>query len=1001
MKTVFKSLRSIILLIMLMSFVTYTLKAQSHFNTNGELQRPSTDSWNMIKYGEVGANLYTGTVQLNIPFYEYKDNDFTIPVNFRYSSNGYQPNLKAGVMGPGWTLDAGGVIAAEINGLPDDKGMENVKSYFELCKRSNGLPEASQLWRPVLTYRSVITIGCYPTALIYCTGGKPNTSAPNYEAAPDFFHFNFLGYSGTFHFGLNGQIYIYNTNTPDKNFKITFNSLWHRYFLIETPDGCKYKFSANDRVEEYSSESGDLKRRISWLLTQITAPNGRTVKFKYSSQFGYLCEPASYDLNGKFYDFVMDNSGNPTPPMETGQQREHHIIAKETENQYISSIEISNGPTINFSYKELNYNNRDEIGEGIDTTAIAHGRTDIRLKGITVLSPNKNVLKLCNIDYMNDNAGKRINCLKSIDISGEGKYSMEYHNWANSSKLFPGHGTLSVDHWGYYNGKNNSNSSAIPFLKIVSTTGNEKVVRNYREADSQYAINGMLKKIIYPTGGYSVLEYEPHSYSKAFVRNYMNQFSGGFIDSTGTAGGLRIKEIKNYTANNAITNSKRYEYTKNGISTGNLLHIPRYHINYSANTSGGLDERNIDYYSSAITSYGSPHIEYSSVTEYNNDGSRTEYTFTNSLTSDKYEDYALASSVTAESTLLKGNWTIENSSIEPITTPVTSRQAERGRLLTRKVFKSSSAQSPEQSESYSYDTGRTLDKDNIPVYLIRKMGFIDRFVDNYRLTDKITTENRNGVGVKMGKKISYNIHGQVIRQSNNLGNGDSLIKKTVYIYDLSSSERGQVGQTMIDSNIVSLPFREEQYIKRKGSNTETLVEGRRYTYICPVEDNLRIIRPSKEEIYDATTDTWKIEKLYTKYDKLGNLLEIKDNNGVYTTFLWGYQGLYPVAKVTGSTLAEVSTAINLSNIESNPIAGSMSFYENKLRTLSVAGKDVTTYYYLPFVGLLNINTPDGKVINYIYNSDGKLKRIEDNEGKSVEGVYYSPDNKQWLEVIVP
>ena len=1001
MKTIFKSLHSIILLIMLMGLVIPLTKAQSHFNTNGELQRPSTDSWNMIKYGEVGANLYTGTVQFNIPFYEYKDNDFTIPVNFRYSSNGCQPNIKAGMMGPGWTLDAGGVIAAEINGLPDDKGMENVKSYFELCKLSDGLPEASQLWRPVLTYRSVITIGCYPTALIYCTGGRPNTSAPNYEATPDFFHFNFLGYSGTFHFGLNGQIYIYNTNTPDKNFKITFNSLWHRYFLIETPDGYKYKFSANDRVEEYASESGDLKRRISWLLTQITAPNGRTVKFKYSSMFNYLCEPASYDLNGKFYDFVMDNSGNPTPPMETGQQREHHIIAKETENQYISSIEISNGPTINFSYKELNYNNRDGIGEGIDTTAIAHGRTDIRLKGISVVNPNKSVLKLCNIDYMNDNAGKRINYLKSIDISGEGIYSMEYHNWNNSSKPFPGHGTLSVDHWGYYNGKNNNNSTAIPFLKIVSTTGNEKVIRNYREADSQYAINGMLKKIIYPTGGYSVLEYEPHSYSKAFVRNYMNQFSGGFIDSTGTAGGLRIKEIKNYTANNAITNSKRYEYTKNGISTGNLLHIPRYHINYSANTSGGLEERNIDYYSSAITSYGSPHIEYSSVTEYNNDGSRTEYTFTNSLTSDKYEDYARASGVTAESTLLNGDWTISNSSIESITTPVTSRQAERGRLLERKVFKSLSTQSPEKSESYSYDTGRRLAKDNVPVYLIRKMGFTEVYVDNYRLTNKSTTEKRNGTSVTNGEKISYNAQGQITRQASHLGSGDSLITKTVYVYDLSSSERGQVGQTMLDSNVVSLPFREEQYIKRKGSSTETLAGGRRYTYICPVESNLRIIRPSREEVYDATAGTWKTEKTYTKYDKLGNLLEIKDNNGVYTTFLWGYQGLYPVAKVTGSTLAEVSTAINLSNIESNPIAGSMSFYENKLRTLSVAGKDVTTYYYLPFVGLLNINTPDGKVINYIYNTSGKLKRIEDNEGKSVEGGYYSPDNKLWMEATIP
>ena len=51
MKTVFKSLHSIILPIMLMGLVTPSIQAQSHFNTNGELQRPSTDSWNMIKYG--------------------------------------------------------------------------------------------------------------------------------------------------------------------------------------------------------------------------------------------------------------------------------------------------------------------------------------------------------------------------------------------------------------------------------------------------------------------------------------------------------------------------------------------------------------------------------------------------------------------------------------------------------------------------------------------------------------------------------------------------------------------------------------------------------------------------------------------------------------------------------------------------------------------------------------------------------------------------------------
>ena len=130
-------------------------------------------------------------------------------------------------------------------------------------------------------------------------------------------------------------------------------------------------------------------------------------------------------------------------------------------------------------------------------------------------------------------------------------------------------------------------------------------------------------------------------------------------------------------------------------------------------------------------------------------------------------------------------------------------------------------------------------------------------------------------------------------------------------------------------------------------------------------------------------------------------LEMKDNNGTPTAYLWGYNGLYPVAKITNCSLDELATAIRRYNMETTPIAGSASTYETRLRALSTSGKETTTYYYHPFVGLSKINTPDGKVISYIYNTDGKLKRIEDNEGKSVEGAYYSPDNKLWIEVTVP
>ena len=81
--------------------------------TNGQLRmqpeptRPSADSWEMIKYGEIEPSLYTGTMNLQIPFFDYKDNDFEIPIRFNYASNGCVPNSRPGVMGPGWLLEAG------------------------------------------------------------------------------------------------------------------------------------------------------------------------------------------------------------------------------------------------------------------------------------------------------------------------------------------------------------------------------------------------------------------------------------------------------------------------------------------------------------------------------------------------------------------------------------------------------------------------------------------------------------------------------------------------------------------------------------------------------------------------------------------------------------------------------------------------------------------------------------------------------------------------------
>ena len=104
--------------------------AQRGFKIGNEMKTPSTDTWNFIKQGDIGANLHTGTVNLSIPVYTYKDNDFEIPITLDYSSNGLICNMRAGILGPDWVLNAGGIISVEKRGILDFDNTEHANGFY-------------------------------------------------------------------------------------------------------------------------------------------------------------------------------------------------------------------------------------------------------------------------------------------------------------------------------------------------------------------------------------------------------------------------------------------------------------------------------------------------------------------------------------------------------------------------------------------------------------------------------------------------------------------------------------------------------------------------------------------------------------------------------------------------------------------------------------------------------------------------------------------------------
>ena len=131
-------------------FLAFPSYSQRNLKVGEEIKAPSTDAWNFIKYGEVGASLHTGTVNLSIPVYTYQDNDFSIPISLNYSSNGLVANMRAGILGPDWVLDAGGRISVEINGMFD----------FESYNTINEKTTTSTTSFPILLQRA--TTGATP-----------------------------------------------------------------------------------------------------------------------------------------------------------------------------------------------------------------------------------------------------------------------------------------------------------------------------------------------------------------------------------------------------------------------------------------------------------------------------------------------------------------------------------------------------------------------------------------------------------------------------------------------------------------------------------------------------------------------------------------------------------------------------------------------------------------------------------------------------------------------
>lgn len=180
-------------------------------------------------------------------------------------------------------------------------------------------------------------------------------------------------------------------------------------------------------------------------------------------------------------------------------------------------------------------------------------------------------------------------------------------------------------------------------------------------------------------------------------------------------------------------------------------------------------------------------------------------------------------------------------------------------------------------------------------------------------------------------------------------------------------------------------------------NGSTFIERMHYG-IFVIGDNKNTVSTSLLKGNSTAINSNPLEKQseYLRYDKYGNPLEIKKENGMHIIYLWGYQGEYLIAKIENASYTSLpesiagdnglfNQAINLSNDDTN-VTAEMQLLDklSQIRNHNVLSNAmVTTYTYDLLIGMTSITDPKGSKTSYNYDVHNRLHQAKDNQSNII------------------
>ncbi|HET8573942.1 MAG TPA: hypothetical protein VFL76_08730 [Edaphocola sp.] len=449
-------------------------------------------------------NLFDGSVNINIPIYDYKG----YGISLSYNTKGIKVDQPASSPGLNWQVSGLPSIVRIVKDIPDE-AIFNEDSLLVTGTH------------PVVNSERHILGKLHAYAETQQDKSRPNTYR---DKECDEFRVSLNGADFSFYLGSSNNVFL----TTEKNYKVQL--YYNGQLIVDTPgsnipgpypmageygfnikitdnEGNQYYFAPSYTVEDDISDFKDWEQvgrdefnlvPEEWSIEKVVLSDGSQITY-YHDLEGYFNNFPGYPFKQYVNHYIKEDNFNttPSPSYYTDDQSYDY-------NNFSSIQRVSypNGITADFLYDSADVS--ENGAKMLDEIDIAHGGNSIRYKLHREKDHGRWFLK------------------KIMVSSGDSSLEQLYYSFGYSSIYLPDRLDLAKDLYGYYNG--DSSSAPIGSFNIYYTDVPLHGSQAYgisRAYNAHFAQAGLLTQVINTYGGETDYYYGPNVVANPFPAGFL------------------------------------------------------------------------------------------------------------------------------------------------------------------------------------------------------------------------------------------------------------------------------------------------------------------------------------------------------------------------------------------------------------------------------------------------------------------------------------------------